>query len=210
MNLESLKITLFWKIVDSNCIEFIDKKFYVNKKYSESELEEIDTQWKKLYDEFYTLRKNKSGQYQLDKNTELVKLSSKLELLSDIENRLTILCSMSSVPELENFVIERTILAIHDLKNLYTNVRVNTLNSPLETLSIVQSIIKSQINIYEEKLGVKDKTMQKQKETIYDVVSMMGKYLGYALDINNMSCMEFLGHENTINSMSKSEKANLK
>lgn len=203
MSLEYLKITQFWKIVETNSIETLDRNYKHGKSYSDDEMNLLAEHWKDLYDEFYELRDNKSGKYTMTKNIELTKLSLMLSILYDVENRLIILIGLDTSPVMLKFIAQRTIEAISDIRKLYPKVRISTLSSPLEVLSILQSMIKSQQNIYEEKVGVKDNTIQKQKETIYDVVSMMSKILGYRLDINSMSCMEFIGHENTINKTNK-------
>jgi hypothetical protein len=47
----------------------------------------------------------------------------------------------------------------------------------------VQSVIKAQTNILMRKLELSKHNIEKQKrETIYDIVSMMSKYLGTILD----------------------------
>lgn len=203
MSLESLKIILFWRIVEFNNIEILNVNHRKGRKYNDLQLTELANHWKQLYDQFYMLRNNKSGKYTIDKNSQLAELALKLNILADIENRLILLINMDGPKELSKFIAVRTNEAVSDFKKLYPKIRVNIFSNPLEVLTIVQSVIKAQINIYDEKVGVKQETITKQKETIYDVVAMMSKYLGYNLNVDNMSCMEFIGHENTINSMNK-------
>jgi hypothetical protein len=205
MNLELLKIIVFWNIVDTNNVTLLDANYKKGKIYTEAQLDELNAHWKKLYDEFYGFRRVKSGRYLMDKNLELAKLSLMLELLNDIENRLILLIELGYNKELGSFVRIRKHQAITDLKKLYPKIRVNAFDDCSELLETVQSIIKSQINIFDEKSGVKEKNIAKQHETIYDVVAVMSKSLGYNLNVNDMCCMEFLGHENTINSMGKKE-----
>jgi hypothetical protein len=203
VNLGLLNITTFWQIVEKNDIEYLNHNHKIGYKYSDKQLEILSEHWKKLYDEFYELRNNKAGKYTIDKNLELAKISLTLDLLGDIENRLILLINMESKSTFTRFIVQRTSEAVNDLKILYPKIKVALFSTPIEVLTILQSVIKAQINIYEEKVGVKDKAVVKQRETIYDVISVMSKYLGYSLNINNMSCLEFIGHENTVNSMNK-------
>lgn len=205
MNLDLLKVTQFWKIVETNCIESLNINHKHKVKYTEGQMHELAEHWKNLYDEFYELRNNKSGKYIFSKNIEIARLSLVLDILSDIENRLIILCNMLGAKELSKFVATRTIEAINDLKKLHPKVQISIFSTPLEVLTVVQSVIKAQTNIFDEKVGVTEKVVAKQKETIFDIVAIMSKILGYRLDINTMSCMEFIGHENAINSISKNK-----
>jgi len=206
MNLEYLKIILFWRIVDTNDITELDLNYSKSKKYTEEQLDILSKHWVKIYDGFYEHRNNKSGRYLITKNFELAKMALLLELLADIENRIILLINMSKQIELKSFILKRTLQVIEDFKRLYPKVYINRFDNLLEILTIVQSVIKSQTNIYDEKLGVKEKTVDKQKQTVYDVVAIMSKILGYNLDVNNMTCLEFVGHENLINSTKDNTK----
>src|SRR5690348_4844742 len=75
MNLESLKIVTFWKIVETNDVELLDAKYKHGNKYSNEQIIYLNSYWVKLYDEFYNLRNNKSGKYLMNKNSELSELS---------------------------------------------------------------------------------------------------------------------------------------
>ena len=110
---------------------------------------------------------------------------------------------------MKKFVTERTPQIIADLRIHYPKVKMNVFSNLEDILKTIQSVIKSQTNIYDEKTGAKVKTVEKQKQTIYDICSQMSKHLGYNLNINTMTCMEFIGHENTIMRASK-ESNNLK
>lgn len=207
-NLESLKVIAFWKIVENGCIEILDQNYKSSKKYTEKQLLILSEHWKEVYDQFYEIRENKSGKYVMAKNFELVELSAKLEILADIENRLILLINLFQMKELSKFVATRLNEAMSDFKNIYPKVKLPIFYDPYEALTIVQAVIKAQTNIFDEKVGVKQKAIVKQKETIYDVVSIMSKQLGYGLDINNMTCLEFIGHENTVNATIKAATTN--
>lgn len=189
-----------------NNIEDLNHNHYRGRVYTDIQLEHLQNWWEKIYDEFYSLRDNKSGKYSMNKNRELVTMSLKLDLLSDIENRTILLINMGDAKELNKFIAKRTNEVVADFKDLYPKVKLGMFSSLLEILTIVQSVLKSQINIFEEKLGAKENTIAKQRETIFDVVSIMSNYLGYNLDVNNMTCLEFIGHEKTIHGLSKNNK----
>lgn len=202
-SLDLLNIVVFWRIVDDGSIQELDLNYRRNKVYNEQELNELGKHWAKLYDQFYEYRSNKSGKYLINKNYELAQLSLKLQLLSDIENRLILLLNIGDNKVFREFIKIRTVDVVNDFKKLYPKVRISVFDSITELLTVVQSVIKSQTNIFDEKTGAKENVVQKQRETIYEIVAMMSKILGYSLNINTMSCMEFLGHENLINSTSK-------
>lgn len=203
MSLELLKVVQFWKILETNQIELLNITHKVGTVYTTEQIDILSAHWKDLYDEFYELRNNKSGKFVFSKNIEIARLSLVLEILGDIESRLIILCNMLGAGNLLEFVATRTNEAVEDLKKLHPKVKVPMFSNPLEVLSIVQSVIKAQSNIFDEKIGVVEKTVTKQKETIFDIVAIMSKILGYRLDVGTMSCMEFIGHENAINSINK-------
>lgn len=205
MSLELLKVVQFWKIVETNNIESLNINHKTGVKYSEEQIILLAEHWKNLYDDFYDRRNSKSGKYTFAKNIEIARLSLILDILGDIENRLIILNNMVGSKELIVFVTIRLNEAIEDLKKLHPKVKVPMFSTPLEVLTIVQSVIKAQTNIFDEKVGVVEKTVAKQKETIFDIIAIMSKILGYRLDVSTMSCMEFIGHENAINSMSKNK-----
>jgi hypothetical protein len=210
MNLESLKVHKFWSIVESGGVEQIACNYRPGKRYNATRMHLIEQHWKKLYDEFYSLRDNKTGQFMLNKNHELSRLSLTLTLLGDIETRLIMLINLSTKVEAAKFVGTRTAEAILDFKKIYPRVKISLMDDCFEALQIVQASIKALINTVDEKAGVKETNIEKQRETIYDVTSMMSKYLGYNIDVNNLNCLEFIGHENTINKISKAENSKAK
>ncbi len=205
-NLESLKVIQFWRIVKTDEVQLLDLEYNPKKKYSEEELSELNKRWKLLYDEFFDLRQNKSGKYLMEKTFELRKISAFLERLYDMEHRAILLIELEENKELSAFVAKRITNIILEFKALYPKVKLDTLSNPRETLSILQQVIKSQTNIYDEKLGAKDNTVKKQEDTVHTVASKMGKALGYNLHVNDMTCLEFLGHENALIDSEKSSQ----
>lgn len=197
MSLSQLRVIDFWYILENNTIEMLD--LIPNRVYTHEDSLLLTLHWQKLYDEFHDLRNNKSSTYKIEKNYELARITLRLALLYDFENRLMLLNNIQNTPELSSFASKRTMEVIEDYKLLYPKVKVNIFSSILEVLSIVQATIKSQTNIYDEKVGVKEQIIAKQKQTVYDVVAIMSKVLGYSLNVNTMSCLEFIGHENAIN-----------
>lgn len=159
--------------------------------------------WKTLYDEFFDLRDNKQGQYLMAKNFELKVIEMKLEMLYEMESRIILLIEISTIDGIEDFVVRRTGEVIRDFKGLYKKVNMNMFANPVEVLNIIQQVIKSQSNILEEKVGVSDKTVEKQVKSIHNVTSQMGTILGFNLNINTMTCLEFIGHEQTVQEKSK-------
>lgn len=184
--------------MENNCVEQLDTKYSETKKYSQLEMAELGEQWKKLYDEFYTYRNTKNGRYLMDKNYELKRLSLILDMLYDLENRVVLLINMSNIRELLSFINKRNSMIISEFKDLYPKIKVNVFANPAEVLKLIQSVIKSQRNIYDEKAGVIDNTVVKQVETVHSISSQMGAILGFNLNINTMTCLEFIGHEKTV------------
>jgi hypothetical protein len=205
VSLKNLLVIKFWDIVENNTLYLLDANYKKGKKYTEKEVEFLAKQWANLYDEFFSLRSNKSGKYQMEKNFELTKLHMYLEMLYELENRVILLINMENIEELVDFVIERNIQVIKDFKSLYPKIKINIFDSPSDVLKIIQPVIKSQTNIYDEKLGAKQKTVEKQRETIYDVVAMMSNSAGFAIDIESLTCMSFIAYENAIIAKSKAQ-----
>lgn len=188
----------FWEIVENNCVELLDINYRNGKKYTEEQIAMLSNAWIKIYDEFFELRDNKSGRYQMDKNFEITKLSMTLDMLHEMQNRTILLIDLENVKELNDFAVKRTIEVIKDFKFLYPRIKINIFDNPTEVLKIIQSVIKSQTNIYEEKLGAKTNVVQKQKETIFDVIANMSNSLGFQLSIDTLTCSSFIAYENTI------------
>lgn len=193
----------FWKIMETNQVEKLDRDFKPGKKYTHEQLLSLEKQWMKLYDEFFSLRNNKHGVHMMTKNLELKHLSLKLDMLYDIENRIILLIEMVKTPEFNDFVNKRTVLAIADFKKLYPKVKLGNLVSTFEVLDIVQQVIKSQTNIYDEKTGAISNGVEKQVKSIYSIVSQMGVILGFNLNVQTMTCAEFIGHEETVEQKAK-------
>lgn len=184
--------------MENNCIEQLDENYKPGKKYSDADMLALGEHWKKLYDEFYSLRNNKNGKYLMDKNYELRRISLMLAMLYDFENRIVLLINMSNMKELQDFIIKRNCEVINDFKAVYPKVKISSFAEPVEVLKIIQSVIKSQTNIFDEKSGVVEKQVEKQIETVHSITSQMGTILGFNLNINTMTCLEFIGHERTV------------
>lgn len=203
--MKTLLIINFWDIVENNNVQILDINYNANKKYNAVEMALLSSAWMNIYDEFFELRDNKSGKYQMDKNFEITKLSITLDMLHEMQNRIILIINLEHLEELNDFVIKRTFAVIKDFKNLYPKVKINIFDNPNEVLKIIQSVIKSQTNIYEEKLGVKTKVIEKQKETIFDVIANMSTSLGFQLSIDTLTCASFVAYENAILAKIKSQ-----
>lgn len=202
LNISTLRVVLFWHILKTNKFELLDEHYDSKKEYSNEQLQEAAIAFKSVYDEFYDSRENKSGKYLLDKSLELSTIAYKLELLGDIENRLILLINMSG-EYLEEFKETRRREAICDFKEIYPRVKINVFSTLEDALDIVQQVIKSQTNIYDEKTGVKEKNVKKQEETIEYVIAMISKNLGYNLDSNTLTCASFVANEKLVLNINK-------
>lgn len=193
----TLKILTFWLILKTNKIELLDSSYKKGKKYTEEQLFGLAQLWNTLYDEFSEKRKDKSGKYLMKKNFELMEISLKLELLHDMQNRLMLLLELHG-NHLKEFRETRRREIILEFKDLYPKVKFNIFIEIEEILTLVQSVIKSQNNIFTEKNGVQDKNIDKQERTIEYVISILGKNLGYNIDAQTMTCEDFLAKEQLV------------
>lgn len=196
-NLDDLKIMLLFKILKSNSYELMDKNYYEGKKYTDEQSTLLHETYFKLFDEFSVNRKDKRGLFLMQKNFKLIQMSLMFEILYDIERRIILLMQID-LDLLDLFVETRRREIIKDFSRLYPKVQINLFSDLSEILTVVQQVIKSQTNIFDEKSGVKEKQIAKQEQTIHYIVSRMSKNLGVALDVNSMSCNEFIAWEEVI------------
>lgn len=198
VNLECLLIIDFFKVLEDNKLEILDVNHNKSKKYTGDDLKLLSEHWKLLFDEFYALRKDKSGRYMMDKNYELSKLYFMLQMLYEYENRAILLIELERKAELTDFVVKRTKELIVDFGKIYPRVKINIFSNPIEVLEIIQSVIKSQTNIFDEKTGAKEKVVEKQKQSVHKIVAQMSRSLGFSLDVSKMTCLEFISYEELI------------
>lgn len=198
--LETLKIKKFWEILKTNNPRLLDCDYSRGKNYTDEQLEKLNAAWLVLYDLFISERDDKSCKYLISKNLELIKLSFKLDMLYEMENRLILLSEMTEEHYTE-FKSRRCTEVAKDFKSLYPRVQLNIFSNLDEILNIVQQVIKSQTNIFDEKSGANDKNIKKQEDSIEYVVAIMSKALGFAIDSNSITCSDFIAYEKVVNSM---------
>lgn len=175
-----------------------------SKKYTDEQKVEANNVFKNLYDEFFDLRIDKSGKHVLSKNLELMKISFKLELLYDIENRIILLMNLPG-EHLKEFRENRRRQIMQHFKEIYPKVNLTPFLELEEILKIVQQVIKSQTNIFDEKSGSKDKKIEKEEKSIQYIVLMMSKNLDLMINVNELSCLDFIEHEKLISDLNKKQ-----
>lgn len=180
----------------------MDINYSQNKIYSKSDLEKLNAVWINLYKEFNDKRNNKETEVIFNKNIELLEIVYKLEILNDMQDRLILLLQMSG-NTFKEFRETRRREIINQFKDLYPKVKFNIFIETEEILELVKSVIKSQSNIYFQKSGSKDKKVKKEEKSIEYIVSVLGNNLGYNIDMQTMTCEDFIAKEKLVYDLSQ-------
>jgi len=182
----------------------LDINYNYKKKYSDAEVSILYKKYGEFYDEFFDLRQNKSGKFLMQKNLKLLEITLKIDALGDMENRLILLVNLTD-DIFKEFVEVRRLEIMKLFREIYPKVKLDLFIEIDELLKLVQQVMKSQINDLDEKTGAKQKAVVKQENTIQYVIAIMSKNLGYKLDPNNMSCIDFIENEKIVSEMNENK-----
>lgn len=206
-SLDELKILVFWKIIRDNDYLLIDRDHSPQKEYSDTEKEFIPQTWHKLYDDYFAQCNDSRSKRDLRKDAEELTLAWRIEsIIKVIELMGWLNNHQSDLPE------ETYVQMMMDNVALFTETepslkpKLNIFASPIENIGIVNKLLTSLQNKYARLVSDKPKRAEKQIDNVYVKVARLGGALGIQLNVNEMTCSEWLGWQDVAYRKQKAEK----
>jgi hypothetical protein len=206
-SLDKLKILTFWQIIKDKNILLLDFDYSDGKKYTETQLLEIEETWLNLYDEYYVLLDDSRTRFKMNKSFDELQTRDKI---NQVKYNYDFLISLSnyvgSIPnedisKYEQETYKRLKLIDKRIKPLYfEGVKAN-----LENLD---KVMKSLINRYNIDHKESQNEIQKEIDNIYDVVANAESWLERSIPIDEMVTSHWVAIQKQIKQKQKAQQKN--
>jgi len=103
-SLDKLLILLFWEIVKTNNFLLLDVDYKESNVYTETEREQFNFVWAKLYDDFYELKKDSAAVRIIEQSQEAYLLLNKINLLNECLQSLVHLYDNQEIIDEDKFL----------------------------------------------------------------------------------------------------------
>jgi len=197
-NLEQLNIILFWKIAEKQDYKLLDIDYSLQKEYSELDLIDLEIQWLKLYDEYFSVKDSARGKSTLHKNETATKEAFKIEFLKDRLLTLLKLADNQSMIRTEDFseILLKIYKSINDVE---PKVRVKTNDSIKFNAERLSRVIQSLLNRYELTIKREKQGQKKEVRNFYDSIAMAERVLERSFgDIDKINVLRWLAYEKQV------------
>lgn len=206
LNLETLPIITFWKVIqENNNVKLLDLDYCLDKIYCESDFLMLQERWDKLHDEYFLLKDDAESKYYIRQNTDKLRIVETVTLLETLLFDYQLLHELSGLLPIESLA-EKEVVLYEELLQIYPKAKINRFGTYLEIAEQIGSIVKSQMNLYNEKVVVVEKKSSKKVDSIYILISKISTAVGIALNVNEMSVAQFLAWEQTAKEQIKSRQ----
>lgn len=206
-SLDKLKILVFWDIIKTKNIALLDVNYSESKEYSKKQLEQINTTWSALYDEYYVLKNDSKSKMKMDKSFSELILRDKI---NQIKNNYDFLISLTGYIR----VLSPEEIAEYE-QDCYANlIRIDKKLKPQffkgihHNIKYLEKILNSLINKYNVEHKKNDKEVTNEIANVYDVVANAESWLDRNLDIDNMVVSRWISYEKQIKDKQKAQKKN--
>lgn len=197
-NLEQLNIILFWKIAEKQDYKLLDIDYSLQKEYSELDLIDLEIQWLKLYDEYFSVKDSARGKSTLHKNETATKEAFKIEFLKDRLLTLLKLADNQSMIRTEDFsgILLKIYKSINDVE---PKARVKTNDSIKFNAERLSRVIQSLLNRYELTIKREKQEQKKEVRNFYDSIAMAERVLERSFgDIDKINVLRWLAYEKQV------------
>lgn len=197
-NLEQLNIILFWKIAEKQDYKLLDIDYSLQKEYSELDLIDLEIQWLKLYDEYFSVKDSARGKSTLHKNETATKEAFKIEFLKDRLLTLLKLADNQSMIRTEDFseILLKIYKSINDIE---PKARVKTNDSIKFNAERLSRVIQSLLNRYELTIKREKQEQKKEVRNFYDSIAMAERVLERSFgDIDKINVLRWLAYEKQV------------
>jgi|GEM_PF-2200030 len=206
-SLDKLRIILFWDILKEQNYFLLDVNYSKDKKYTQTEGEEILAVWYKLYDEYYSLKNDQKAKLFLSKAINEMKLKIKIENITNTANFLVDLENhYKDILEPEQFSeYEQKLYSL--IKELEPKIRIKHFEGIPENIKTIQSVVNAlttQLTLMQKKT---EKVIDNEIQNVYKIVASVEQILERSIpNINEISVMQWLAYEEIANEKIKSVK----
>lgn len=193
-SLGKLLILKFWEIIRTGNYFLLDVDFVDGKVYTKGQKDEIDLIWSQLYDEYYNLKKDGKIVKIVEDSNDAVFLLNKINLLNENLHLLQQLYDNQLILDEDKFIqieqgIYKTFVTI-DKKitpKYFSGFEANA--------KIVNRFINSYQATYDIDFKRLNQAVDKEVKNVYKTVAITSTILGYRLDVEKMSVLEYLAYE---------------
>lgn len=203
--LDDLKILLFWRIIRDGNLLLLDTN-YTDREYTETESTEIREVWYKLYDEYYTQTNDSRSKHELKKSADELVLMQRIKSLHDYCVLLGWLSNYKTELPAENWD-KMYIDLVQGIKESNPRIKTNIFDEPINTLEKVSRYMGSLHNQLKKLTTGKQANADSAVANIYTKVVAVGTELGIQLNVENMSCNEWLAYQTTVHSRAAARRA---
>jgi hypothetical protein len=205
-SLDTLKILLFWRIMQEKTPFLLDINYKEGKKYNDVEVKIIEETWLSLYDKYWILRDNKQSQSSLDKGIKELELIKKIKSVDEVLNALIHLHNNKSIISEDVFMkVEQeyySTLKIIDKRikpKLFEGVGVNINN--------IQRVLNSLQNTYNQEFKKPEtKTIKKEINNVFEVVANTESWLDRSLFIDTIVVSQWIAYEKQVETKQKAQQ----
>lgn len=193
-NLDDLKILLFWQIIRDGNIMLLDLGYQKDTQYSEEEKQLVTEIWYKLYDAYYSQTNDSRSKHELKKSSEELFLAYRIKRLHKFYELLEwLLDRINDLP----YAMWSSMYAdlLESLKHTESKIKIYKSDDSLIVFEKIGRYMSSLHNQLKKITTGKQKLADNAVSNIYTKVASVGVELGLQLNVNNMSCNEWLAFQ---------------
>jgi hypothetical protein len=206
-SLDTLKILIFWNIIKDKNILLLDINYVEDKKYNKEQLEQLESTWLKLYDEYYILLNDSKSNFQISKSFDELMIRDKINQIKYNYDFLINLKEFGYNLLQEDFnryeqdTYKRLKLIDKRIKPKYfEGIDANLIN--------LDKVLNSLINKYNIEHKTNQKEIQKEIDNVYDVVANAESWLERSIPITDMVVSHWVAIQNQIKQKQKAQQKN--
>ena len=206
-SLDSLKILTFWNIVKDKNSLLLDSNYFEGKKYSKNQLNEIESTWLKLYDEYYVLLDDSKSKFKMDKTFNELKLRDKINQLKNNVDYLELLKGYVGILPYED-IIKYEQETYSRVKIIDKRIKIKLFDGINPNLEVLNRAINSLINKYNSEHKTNKEQVVKEISNVYDVVASAESWMERNLNINDMVVSHWIAIQKQILQKQKAQQKN--
>lgn len=204
--LDELLILDFWAIMDKRKpVTILDKDFTKDKEYTADELNELNTIWLRMYDEFFVLKNDgHSHKMLIDYKDELIIVSRVRRAMIIIDTLTWLFSIKEDMNEKQYYELEH--VALKEIKESEPKFGINYMLPLTQNIDKIRKGITALENLYNRKKKHVDRNVKAEIKNVYTVVAKVGTILEMQLDVKTMPVTEWIAYEQLAMEKQKAQK----
>jgi hypothetical protein len=203
-SLDNLKILTFWKILKDKNVLLLDAEYKEGKKYSKSQLNEMQNTWLKLYDEYYVLLDDSKSRSNMSKTFNELQLRDKINQIKYNYDFLVNLLKCENDINVSKYEQE----TYARLKLIDKRIKPKYFEGIQANLDNLNRVIKSLVNKYNIEHKENQNNVQKEIDNVYDVVASAESWLERTLPIDDIVVTRWISYQKQIKDKQKAQQKN--